>query len=221
MRRINIAIDGPSAAGKSTIAKKVAKELGYVHLDTGAMYRSIGLKCRLTAIDLDDEIALKQMLDQTVIELTADEKVFLDGNDVSYEIRTNESSMWASKVSSRAIIRADLVARQQKMSKAGGFVMDGRDIGTVVLKDAELKIFQTASVEARAKRRFLENQSKGMEADYEAIYRDIEQRDYQDIHRECSPLTQAEDAILIDTSDLSIDEVTAQILKLAYEAMEE
>ncbi|MDD6467080.1 MAG: (d)CMP kinase [Erysipelotrichaceae bacterium] len=221
MRRINIAIDGPSAAGKSTIAKRVAKELGYVHLDTGAMYRCIGLKCRLTAIDLDDEAMMKEMLSQTEIELTADGKVFLDGKDVSMDIRTEESSMWASNVSTRSVVRSDLVSRQQKMALAKGFVMDGRDIGTVVLKDAELKIFQTASVEARAKRRFLENQAKGMEADYEAIYRDIERRDYQDTHREHSPLSKAEDAILIDTSDLSIDEVTAKILKLAYEAMEQ
>ena len=217
MSRINIAIDGPSAAGKSTIAKKVAKELGYVHLDTGAMYRSIGLKCRKANVDYKDDEAMVAMLEATDIVLTSDGHVFLDGEDVSQEIRTNESSMWASNVSTREVVRKDLVSRQQKMASAKGFVMDGRDIGTVVLKDAELKIFQTASVEARAKRRCLENESKGLESDYEKICRDIEARDYQDTHRECSPLQQAEDAILIDTSDMTIEEVTACILKLAYE----
>ena len=214
MRRINIAIDGPSAAGKSTIAKNIAKKLGYVHLDTGAMYRSIGLKCRLSNIDYTNDEEMLALLANTEIVLTPDGKIFLDGKDVSMEIRTNESSMWASNVSTREVVRKDLVARQQKMAAAKGFVMDGRDIGTVVLKDAELKIFQTASVEARAKRRCLENQSKGLEADYDKIYRDIELRDYQDTHRECSPLTQAEDAVLVDTSDMSIDDVTEYILNL-------
>jgi cytidylate kinase len=127
--------------------------------------------------------------------------------------------MWASNVSTREVVRKDLVARQQKMARAKGFVMDGRDIGTVVLTDAELKVFQTASVEARAKRRYLENQSKGLEANYEEIYRDIELRDYQDTHREVSPLTRAEDAILLDTSDMSIEEVTNHILELVEEKM--
>ncbi len=217
MSRINIAIDGPSAAGKSTIAKNIAKKLGYVHLDTGAMYRCIGYKCQMHNIDYKNDEDMKKLLANTEIVLTADGKIYLDGQDVSQEIRTNEAGMWASNVSTREVVRKDLVARQQKMASEKGFVMDGRDIGTVVLKDAELKIFQTASVEARAKRRFLENQAKGLKEDYETIYRDIELRDYQDTHREVSPLTRAEDAILLDTSDMSIEEVTNRILELVEE----
>ena len=212
MSRINIAIDGPSAAGKSTIAKNIAKKLGYVHLDTGAMYRCIGYKCQIQNVDYKNDEDMKKLLANTEIVLTADGKIYLDGQDVSQDIRT-------SNVSTREVVRKDLVARQQKMASEKGFVMDGRDIGTVVLKDAELKIFQTASVEARAKRRFLENQAKGLKEDYETIYRDIELRDYQDTHREVSPLTRAEDAILLDTSDMSIEEVTNHILKLVEEKM--
>ncbi|MBR5795986.1 MAG: (d)CMP kinase [Erysipelotrichaceae bacterium] len=219
MSRINIAIDGPSAAGKSTIAKNIAKKLGYVHLDTGAMYRCIGYKSQMQNVDYKNDEDMMKLLANTEIVLTADGKIYLDGQDVSQEIRTNEAGMWASNVSTREVVRKDLVARQQKMASEKGFVMDGRDIGTVVLKDAELKIFQTASVEARAKRRFLENQAKGLKEDYETIYRDIELRDYQDTHREVSPLTRAEDAILLDTSDMSIEEVTNHILELVEEKM--
>ena len=219
MSRINIAIDGPSAAGKSTIAKNIAKSLGYVHLDTGAMYRCIGYKCHKQNIDYKNDEEMVKLLADTDIVLTADGKIYLDGQDVSQEIRTNEAGMWASNVSTREVVRKDLVARQQKMASEKGFVMDGRDIGTVVLKDAELKIFQTASVEARAKRRFLENQAKGLTEDYETIYRDIELRDYQDTHREVSPLTRADDAILLDTSEMSIEEVTNYILKLVEEKL--
>ena len=219
MSRINIAIDGPSAAGKSTIAKNIAKKLGYVHLDTGAMYRCIGYKCQMQNVDYKNDEDMIKLLANTEIVLTADGKIYLDGQDVSQDIRTNEAGMWASNVSTREVVRKDLVARQQKMASEKGFVMDGRDIGTVVLKDAELKIFQTASVEARAKRRFLENQAKGLKEDYETIYRDIELRDYQDTHREVSPLIRAEDAILLDTSDMSIEEVTNYILELVEEKM--
>lgn len=219
MRRINIAIDGPSAAGKSTIAKNIAKRLGYVHLDTGAMYRCIGYKSHMQNIDYKNDDEMLKLLANTEIVLTADGKIYLDGQDVSQQIRTNEASMWASNVSTREVVRKDLVARQQRMAAEKGFVMDGRDIGTVVLKDAELKIFQTASVEARAKRRFLENQAKGLEEDYDTIYRDIELRDYQDTHRDVSPLKRADDAILLDTSDMTIEEVTNSILKLAEEKL--
>mgnify|MGYP004446541715 CR=1 FL=1 len=214
MKKINIAIDGPSAAGKSSIAKIVAKKLGYVHLDTGAMYRSIALKCLLTNTDMNDDAAMDTLMAGTDNRLTEDGKVFLDGQDVSAAIRQNEISMMASTVSAKSAVRVDLVRRQQKMAEAKGFIMDGRDIGTVVLPDAELKIFQTASVEARAQRRALENQSKGLPCDLEMIKKDIEQRDYQDTHREHSPLRKADDAVELDTSDMSIEEVVECVLDM-------
>lgn len=210
---INIAIDGPSAAGKSTIAKLLAKELGYYHLDTGAMYRCAAYASKLQGIDATDEAGLVYMLDHMQISFDSHGHVFIDGKDVSTQIRENEISMLASTVSAHPMVRERLVALQQRMAKDKGCIMDGRDIGTVVLPDAELKIYMVASVEARAKRRYKEYIDKQMEADYEKIYRDIEQRDYQDTHRKTSPLRKAEDAIEIDTSELSIDEVVEVIRK--------
>ncbi len=213
--RINIAIDGPSAAGKSTIAKKVCAKLGYVHLDTGAMYRCTALKAVRTGIALDDEEAVCSMLQRTVIVLNAEGEVYLDGEDVSSAIRTDEISMAASSVSKLKQVRADLVARQQQMAAAKGFIMDGRDIGTVVLKDAEVKIFMTASAEARAQRRYDQNIANGIPtSDVATIAEEIRQRDYNDTHRANSPLVKADDAIEIDTSDLTIDEVTERIYAL-------
>ena len=151
--RINIAIDGPSAAGKSTIAKKLAKKLNYVHLDTGAMYRSTALKALQENISLEDEQALAEMLKHTDIQLTVEGKVFLDGEEVTTTIRNDNVSLAASSVSKHPLVRSELVHRQQEMAKSKGFIMDGRDIGTVVLKDAEVKVFMTASAEARAQRR--------------------------------------------------------------------
>ncbi|MBR2824909.1 MAG: (d)CMP kinase [Solobacterium sp.] len=215
MKKINIAIDGPSAAGKSTISKRLAKELNYVHLDTGAMYRCTALKVLQSNISLEDEKAICEMLKDTKIVITPDEKVFLDGVDVSKEIRTDEVSMVASNISQFENVREDLVHRQQEMAKDKGFIMDGRDIGTVVLKDAEVKIFLTASVEARALRRYNQNKNLGiLDNDLEKIKKDIAQRDYQDTHREHSPLKQADDAVLVDSSDLSIDEVVETIMNI-------
>ena len=214
--KINMAIDGPSAAGKSTIAKQLATKLGYVHLDTGAMYRCTALKCTREGIDLEDEQAVCEMLKNTDIRLTPEGEVFLDGENVSDAIRTNEISMAASKVSALKNVRSDLVERQQKMAEAKGFIMDGRDIGTVVLKDAEVKIFMTASPEARAERRYRQNIEKGIPTeDIETIAEEIRQRDYDDTHRENSPLRKADDAVEIDTSYMTIDEVTEAILQLA------
>ncbi|MBQ3459235.1 MAG: (d)CMP kinase [Solobacterium sp.] len=213
--RINIAIDGPSAAGKSTIAKELAKILNYVHLDTGAMYRCTALKALQSGIALDDEASVCEMLKNTEITLTPDGKVFLDGKDVSTDIRADEVSMAASDVSKLEKVRADLVARQQEMAKAKGFIMDGRDIGTVVLKDAEVKIYMTASAYARAERRYKQNIEKGIPtSDIETIAKEIAERDYQDMHREHSPLRKADDAIEIDTSDMTIPEVTEAIYQL-------
>ncbi len=213
MRKINIAIDGPSAAGKSTISNILARRLNYVHLDTGAMYRCAALKAIHTGIALDDEQRLVQMLKDTDIRLTPDSKVFLDGEDVTKEIRENNVSMAASNISKLKQIRIDLVARQQEMAKAGGFIMDGRDIGTVVLKDAEVKIFMTASAHARAVRRMNQNQEAGIASgNLDSIEAEISQRDYQDTHRANSPLKKADDAVEIDTSDLTVDQTAQAIL---------
>lgn len=219
--RINIAIDGPSAAGKSTIAKELCKKLGYVHLDTGAMYRCTALKALRKGLAMDDEAGVCRMLEDTVIELTPDGKVFLDGEDVSKVIREDDVSMRASDVSKLQNVRRDLVKRQQEMARAKGFIMDGRDIGTVVLTDAEVKIYMTASARARAMRRYLQNVENGIEtSDVETLEAEIKARDEQDMNREFSPLRKADDAIEIDTSDLSIEEVTERIYEIARPFLE-
>ena len=214
--KINIAIDGPGAAGKSTIAKCLAKKLNYVHLDTGAMYRSTAYKALQNHISLEDEEAVCKMLENTKIQLATDGSIFLDGEDVSDKIRTNEMSLAASLVSKLAKVRRMLVERQQEMAKEKGFIMDGRDIGTVVLTDAEVKIYMTASPMARAKRRYDQNIAKNIPTgSIEEIAREIAERDLQDMTRENSPLKKADDAIEIDTSDMSIEEVTERIYSLA------
>ena len=214
--KINIAIDGPGAAGKSTIAKCLAKKLNYVHLDTGAMYRSTAYKALQNHISLEDEEAVCKMLENTKIQLATDGSIFLDGEDVSDKIRTNEMSLAASLVSKLANVRRMLVERQQEMAKEKGFIMDGRDIGTVVLKDAEVKIYMTATPMARAKRRYDQNIAKNIPTgSIEEIAREIAERDLQDMTRENSPLKKADDAVEIDTSDMSIDEVTEYIYSLA------
>ena len=214
--KINIAIDGPGAAGKSTIAKCLAKKLNYVHLDTGAMYRSTAYKALQNHISLEDEEAVCKMLENTKIQLATDGSIFLDGEDVSDKIRTNEMSLAASLVSKLAKVRRMLVERQQEMAKEKGFIMDGRDIGTVVLTDAEVKIYMTASPMARAKRRYDQNIAKNIPTgSIEEIAREIAERDLQDMTRENSPLKKADDAVEIDTSDMSIDEVTEYIYDLA------
>lgn len=213
--RINIAIDGPSAAGKSTIADILAKKLGYVHIDTGAMYRCVGYKALKTGLKIDDEDSIVKMLKNTTIELKPDGTIFLDGLIINDEIRTNEMSMAASNVSKLLMVRQELVNQQQKMAQKKGFIMDGRDIGTVVLKDcAEVKIFLTASALARAERRHKQNLEKGLKSNLAELENEIKLRDYQDTHREHSPLKKADDALEIDTSNLSIDEVVNEIMKL-------
>ncbi|WP_273399375.1 (d)CMP kinase [Traorella massiliensis] len=209
--RINIAIDGPSAAGKSTIAKKCAKLLGYSHLDTGAMYRCVAYKAKKEGIDWNDEEKLAEMIKNMKIDFNKDGKVYLDHEDVSQKIRTNDISMGASSVSRHLKVRECLVELQQQIAKNKGYILDGRDIGTVVLKDAELKIYLVASASARAERRIKEYIEKGIDFDRDEIIKDIERRDYQDMHREHSPLKKAEDAIEIDSSDLTIDEVVSKI----------
>ena len=214
--KINIAIDGPGAAGKSTVAKCLAKKLNYVHLDTGAMYRSTAYKALQNHICLEDEEAVCKMLEHTKIQLLIDGSILLDGEDVSDKIRTNEISLAASLVSKLANVRRMLVARQQEMAKEKGFIMDGRDIGTVVLKDAEVKIYMTATPMARAKRRYDQNIAKNIPTgSIEEIAKEIAERDLQDMTRANSPLKKADDAVEIDTSDMSIEEVTEHIYNLA------
>jgi len=215
--KINIAIDGPSASGKSTIAKRLAKELGYIHIDTGAMYRCVAYLAIKSGIDLSDEQSLGEMASSMDIRLSTDGRVFLEQKDVTEAIRQEEISVGASKISIYANVRKAMVERQQKMVETKGFIVDGRDIGTVVLPDAEIKIFQTASVASRALRRFTENQSKGVQSDFELLKKEIEQRDYQDTHRKESPLKKANDAIEVDTSEMTVEEVVNKIISLIAE----
>ncbi|MGI6608112.1 MAG: (d)CMP kinase [Erysipelotrichaceae bacterium] len=215
--RINIAIDGPSASGKSTLAREICKRLNYIHLDTGAMYRCAALYAERTHTNINDDIQLEEMMETMDVQFTEDGKVLLNGDDVTEDIRTNEISMAASNISTKKIVRERLVEIQQEMAKGKGFVMDGRDIGTVVLPDAEVKIYLTASASARAMRRYLENQKKGIESNLISLRNEIVDRDYQDMHRKYSPLRQAEDAILIDSSDMSVIEVVDEAMRIISE----
>ena len=221
MKKISIAIDGPSAAGKSTIAKIVAKKLDYVYIDTGAMYRCVGYYCLENNVDLHDENAVTQALDNIKIEMNSANQVFLNQEDVSAKIRHDRISMAASVVSTYQEVRNFLVLQQRQMARQGGVILDGRDIGTVVLPDAQLKIYQVASSKTRAKRRYLENLQRGLEADLDTIQKEIEQRDYQDMHRKISPLKKADDAIEIDTSDLSLEEVVDKVMELVIQKQKE
>ena len=220
-KNISVAIDGPSAAGKSTIAKMVAKKENFIYIDTGAMYRCVAYYCLTQKIDLNDEKAVEQAIEHIQIRLTPDNKVYLNDEDVSNQIRQDQVSLGASCVSKYQAVRSFLVDEQRKMAKAGNVILDGRDIGTVVLPNADLKIYQIASVETRAKRRYLENLERGLDADLETIKKEIEERDYQDTHREISPLKKGEDAIELDTSSLTLEEVVEQVLTLIQKAKEE
>lgn len=220
MKKINIAIDGPSAAGKSTIAKSLASKYGYTHLDTGAMYRLTAFKAKLMNIALDDEDELEKMILSSDIDMRPDGSIYLDGKLIGDEIRTNEMSMAASNVSKLLKVRAALVRMQQKIAENKGYILDGRDIGTVVLKDAEVKIFLVASAESRARRRIKQNDEKGIpNKPFEELLKEIEERDYQDSHRENSPLKQADDAILVDTSEMTKAETVETISAIVEEKM--
>ncbi len=207
MKKI-IAVDGPAGAGKSTVSKIVAAKLGYTYIDTGAMYRAVALKSSRSCEDLVD------IIENTEIELDDRARVFLDGAEVTKEIRTPEISKLASDVSKFPFVRKKLTELQRKMATRGAVIMDGRDIGTQVLPNADLKIFLTASIDERARRRFEELQAKGQEVNFDAIKKEIALRDKQDSEREIAPLKQAEDAILIDSTNLTIDEVAGKILTL-------
>jgi len=215
-----IAIDGPSAAGKSTIAKKIAEKYNFLYIDTGAMYRCVGYYMLEHGIDMNDEKAVNSNLSKINIQL-ANQKILLNGIDIADKIRINEVSFAASKVSSYQSVREYLVKQQQLMAKHGSVVLDGRDIGTVVIPDAELKIYQVASLKERALRRYKENVSNGITTSLEEIEKQIKKRDYDDSHRIHSPLKKAEDAIELDTSIMSIDEVVETISRLIDEKKQE
>lgn len=219
--KINIAIDGPSGAGKSTISDILAEKLGYVHLDTGAMYRSVAYLGLKKGLKMDEEEKVVKMIEEEMdLVQNPDNTIICNGEDITSKIRTNEISMAASDVSKLKNVRKALVAMQQKIASKKGYIVDGRDICEVVLPDAEVKIFLTASAEDRAKRRLLQNQEKGIEGDYETILEDIKKRDYQDSHRENSPLRKTDDATLIDSSNLSIDEVVEIIMKMVNDKLD-
>ena len=207
-----IAIDGPSGAGKSTIAKRVAAELAIDYIDTGAMYRAVGLKMLRLGIPMEENETLFSMLEDTDVDFS-EGKVYLDGEDVSDVIRTQEVSKAVSDCSAFATVRRKLVELQQAMGKRKSVIMDGRDIGTVVLKDAEFKFYLTATAEERAMRRYKELREKGSEDTYEKVLEDVKKRDYNDTHREVDPLRQAEDAVLIDSTNMSIEEVVDFVIE--------
>ena len=211
---INIAIDGPAGAGKSTVAKAVAKKLGFIYVDTGALYRSIGVNALRHSVATDDSAAVVALLPETNVELKyidGNQRVFLNGEDVSEEIRLPEASMAASNVSAIPEVRAFLLDLQRDMAKKNNVVMDGRDIGTVILPDAQYKFFLTATAEVRAERRYKELQEKGITVDFNELLEEIKQRDYNDSHRATAPLKQADDAVYVDSSDLTLEESISAI----------
>lgn len=217
MKKISIAIDGPAAAGKSTIAKMIASRLNYTYIDTGAMYRCVAYFAFVNGIDFNDQEGVCGLLDHLHITMCSDGTIHLNDEDVTSLIRHNEISSGASIVSAYPKVREFLVHQQRLMAEGGGVILDGRDIGTVVLQDAELKIYQVASIECRAMRRYKENLERGIDSDLKQIEKEIEERDYNDMHRDISPLKKADDAIEIDTSDMTLDEVVAEIMSLVEE----
>lgn len=219
--KLQIAIDGPASAGKSTVAKLVAKKLGYVYCDTGAMYRATTYAAKKNHVAYDDDQGLKEMLEKTEIRFVPaepEQKVFVNETEVTKTIRLPEIANNVSTVSAQKSVRADLTERQRMIAEQGGIVMDGRDIGTTVLPNAEVKIFLVASVHERAVRRFKENVEKGIDTPLDVLEKEIEERDYKDSHRKISPLTQAKDAVLVDTTSLSIEEVVAKIMEIIEKA---
>lgn len=212
----NIAIDGPAGAGKSTIAKKVAKKLGYIYVDTGALYRGMAVYFLENGVSADETEQIGKMCRQAVVTLGYEDGVqqaYLNGENITAKLREEEVGKMASVSSAIKEVRLQLLELQRDLAAKENVVMDGRDIGTNVLPQAETKIYLTASVETRAKRRFLELQEKGVPCVLEEIAKDIEDRDYRDMNRDVAPLKQAEDAVYIDSSEMSIDEVVAEILK--------
>ena len=219
----SIAIDGPSAAGKSSLAKRCAAAFGFIYVDTGAIYRTVGLAALQNNIDRKDSLAVESLLPNLSIEISyqenGEQRMILNGIDVSREIRMPEISICASDVSSLPAVRQYLLDMQRSFAKKYNVIMDGRDIGTVVLPNADLKIFLTASAEARAMRRWKELQQKGIDSDFDAVLSDIQYRDHQDSSRSSAPLKQAEDAVLLDTTELSFDESFAALSQIIIEKL--
>ena len=217
---VSVAIDGPAGAGKSTLARRLAAELGYIYVDTGAMFRTIGLYALRAGKDPKDNEAVNALLPEISLKfafIEGEQHIYLNGEDVSTAIRTEEVGMAASAVGANPEVRAFLLGMQQDMAKTQDVLMDGRDIGTVVLPDATVKIFLTASPEARATRRWKEYQQKGVEVSYEEVLADVRQRDYQDTHRAAAPLRQADDAQLLDTSEMNFEQSLEAMKKMIVE----
>jgi len=219
-----IAIDGPAASGKSTTAQLLAKKLGYLYIDTGAMYRACALKAKKMGIDINDEESIRNLLDFIDIQIENDNsknRILLDGEDVSEDIRADDISSLASAISAIPAVRYKMVELQRKMGEKGSVILDGRDIGTFVFPDAEVKFFLTASPEIRAKRRWLELQQKGIDKDFSEVLADLVKRDNNDSQRALAPLKKAEDAIEIDTSNMTIEEQTETLYKIILSRLEE
>ena len=219
---MNIAIDGPAGAGKSTIAKRVAKEMGYIYVDTGAMYRSLALYFIRLGIDKDDEARISEAVkdaDVTIKYVNGEQQVLLNDENVTGLIRTEEVGNMASASSVYSSVRSKLLDLQRNLAVSNDVIMDGRDIGTCVLPNAQVKVFLTASVDTRADRRYKELIEKGENPDLDKIKKDIEERDYRDSHRENAPLRQADDATLVDSSNMSIEEVVDAIINLCKDKM--
>ena len=219
---IAVAIDGPAGAGKSTIARRAAKEIGYIYVDTGALYRTIGLFMLEHGVEVSNQTAVCEQLSNVQVSLafqSGEQRVILCGKDVSDEIRTAEVSMAASVVSAIPKVREFLFDLQKNIAKKNNVIMDGRDIGTVVLPDAKIKIFLTASPEERAKRRYDEMLSKGMKAEYQEVLADLKIRDYNDSHRAIAPLVPAKDAVLVDTTDNNLEQSVARLIGIIKERL--
>lgn len=217
---ISVAIDGPAGAGKSSISRIAAKRLGFIYVDTGALYRAVGLKFSLSGADTALNCDIDGILADTSVDIRfkdGEQRVYLDGRDVSSEIRTPAASMMASAVSAKPQVRAFLLEMQRKLARENNVVMDGRDIGTVVLPNAKVKIYLTASAEVRAERRLKELTEKGENVTFKEVYEDMVKRDYDDMHREIAPLKQAEDAVLADTTNCNFEESVELILKIVNE----
>lgn len=220
---VSVAIDGPAGAGKSTLARRLAAELGYIYVDTGAMYRAIGLYALRAGKDPKDNAAVDALLPEIELRLASiagEQHIYLKDEDVSTAIRTEQAGMAASAVGANPAVRAFLLDLQRSMAKKQDVLMDGRDIGTVVLPDADLKIYLTASAEERASRRYLEMEDKPDKPTYDQILEDIKQRDYNDMHRAVSPLQQAEDAVLIDSTTMGFHEVCEEIMDLIEQRLD-
>ncbi len=220
---ISIAIDGPAGAGKSTLSRTVAKNLGYIYVDTGALYRTVGLKFIRLGYDTDLNCNIADVLKDTTADIRfvdGEQRVFLDGEDVSDLIRTPKASMMASAVSAKPEVREFLLNMQRKLAENNNVVMDGRDIGTVVLPNATVKIYLTASAEVRAMRRYKEMLEKGQEAVYDDVYKDMVQRDYNDMNRPIAPLKKADDAVIADTTDYTFQQSLEMLLKIIKESTE-